>query len=200
MNGKENSPIVLSGPSGSGKSELIDYIEKNYPTYLEATGMTTRARRPNEVGRMNFVSEEEFKRQIYTDGLIEYCIYNNNYYGVSKDEFKKLEEYNLMFNVGYSSAHVIQGLYPGTFMIYLLPPNKEELLRRLGDRGVERYIIGLNETMANAFKYDYLLISYTDDLGRICDDFMDITNQRSASRQKRLVLAKNRDFVSKFYK
>ena len=70
-----NNPIVISGPSGSGKSELIEYIEKEYPTFLEATGITTRAKREIEVGRMYFVSKAEFENLISTDGLIEYCIY-----------------------------------------------------------------------------------------------------------------------------
>ena len=78
-----NNPIVISGPSGSGKSELIEYIEKEYPTFLEATGITTRAKREIEVGRMYFVSKAEFENLISTDGLIEYCIYNNNYYAIN---------------------------------------------------------------------------------------------------------------------
>ena len=200
MNAFRNSPIVLSGPSGSGKTELINYIENNYPLYMEATGSTTRNRRQNEIGNMNFITREEFEKLILCNELIEYCIYNGNYYGVSKSEFKKLEQYHLMFNVGYSSAKIIQQMYNDTFMLYLLPPTKEELQRRLGNRGKERYLLGIEETMKNAFKYDYLLISHTDDLVSTCDDFMDIVEQKSEAKQKRLVLAKNKDFINNFYK
>ena len=58
---KEYSPIVISGPSGAGKSELISYIEKRNNLFLEATGCTTRERRQNEVGRMDFVSKNYFE-------------------------------------------------------------------------------------------------------------------------------------------
>lgn len=200
MNKSENSPIVISGPSGAGKSELIDYVEKNYPTFLEATGITTRDKRKVEVGRMYFVSKEEFQQLILSNGLIEYCMFNNNYYGVPKSEFEKLKEYHLMFNVGYSSAKEIKNIYEDTKMIYLLPPTSEELIRRLGDRGKERYVIGIQETMEYAFKYDYLLVSITNNLQQTAYDLMDIVNQKNASQQKKLILAKNRDFVNNFYK
>ncbi len=200
MNDVENSPIVISGPSGSGKSKLIEYVEAGYPTFMEATGITTRAKREIEVGRMYFVSKAEFESLIATDNLIEYCIYNNNYYGVPKSEFAKLKEYHLMFNVGYSSAKEIKRMYEDTIMIYLLPPTKEELLRRLGDREQERYVLGIKETMAHALQYDYLLLSLTNDMETTTDDFMDIVHQREKAKQKRLILAKNRDFVTNFYK
>lgn len=200
MNKIENSPIVISGPSGAGKSELIDYVEKKYPTFLEATGITTREKRKVEVGRMYFVSKEEFQQLILSNGLIEYCMFNNNYYGVQKSEFDKLKEYHLMFNVGYSSAREIKNIYDDTKMIYLLPPTSKELIRRLGDRGKERYIIGIQETMDYAFKYDYLLISITNNLQQTADDLMDIVNQKNTAQQKKLILAKNRDFVNNFYK
>ncbi len=200
MNKIENSPIVISGPSGAGKSELIEYVEKKYPTFLEATGITTREKRKVEVGRMYFVSKEEFQQLIISNDLIEYCVFNNNYYGVPKSEFEKLKEYHLMFNVGYSSAREIKNIYDDTKMIYLLPPTSEELIRRLGDRGKERYIIGIQEMMDYAFEYDYLLISITNNLQQTADDLMDIVNQKNTAQQKKLILAKNRDFVNNFYK
>ena len=129
MNDKlKNSPIVITGPSASGKTELIDFIEKSNSTFLEATGSTTREKRENETGRMYFISRDEFELLIANNELIEYCTYRGNYYGVSKSELDKLDKYHLMFNVGYSSAKVIKSMYDDTFMIYLLPPSKEELL------------------------------------------------------------------------
>lgn len=196
----KNNPIVISGPSGAGKSELIDYIEKQYSDFIEAIGMTTRAKRQGEVGKMNFVSREEFTKLILTNGLIEYCTYNNNYYGVPKSEFEKLNDYHVMFNVGYSSAKEIKKLYEKTQMIYLLPPTERELLRRLGDREYERFLAGIKETTDNALKYDSLLISLTDDLQKTTDNFMEIVSEKNEAKQYKMVLSKNRDFVRNFYK
>ena len=116
-----------------------------------------------------------------------------------KDEFEKLQDHYLIFNVGYSSAKVIKSMYHETYMIYLLPPTKEELLRRLGDRGQERYELGIQETMNNALKFDYLLLSQPNDLETTYNDFMEIIEQKSPSKQRKLILAKNRDFINKFY-
>lgn len=200
MKKSEYSPIIISGPSGSGKSALIEYIENQNPLFLEATGSTTRQKREVETGRMYFISKQEFELLIQTGRLIEYCIYNNNYYGVSKDEFEKLKDYYLIFNVSYSSAQVIKNIYNGTYMIYLLPPTKEELLERMGNRGAKRYNLGIEETMNNALKYDYLLLSQTNDLDTTYNDFIDIIEQKSESQQHRLILAKNKDFINNFYK
>lgn len=196
----EYSPIVISGPSGAGKSLLIEYIEQKNPLFVEATGSTTRQRREIETGKMNFISINEFKNLIQEGNLIEYCIYNGNYYGVSKDEFEKLKENYVIFNVGYSSAKVIKSIHINTYMIYLLPPTKEELINRIGDRGIERYNLGIIETMTNAFKFEYLLLSYSNDLETTYNDFIDIIEQKSNSYQKKLILAKNKDFINNFYK
>ena len=194
------SPIVITGSSGSGKSVLIEYIEQNNPLFIEAYGATTREKRENETGKMYFISHDEFEQLIDKNLLIEYCIYRNNYYGVLKSELEKLRERYVMFNVGYSSAQVIQSMQKSTFMIYLLPPNKEELLRRLGDRGYERYLLGIEETVNNAEKFDYLLLSQTDNLKGTYEDFMNIVEQKNDYQKSKMVLARNKDFIKNFYK
>ena len=85
-------------------------------------------------------------------------------------------------------------------MIYLLPPNKEELLRRLGDRGYERYLLGIEETVNNAEKFDYLLLSQTDNLKGTYEDFMNIVEQKNDYQKSKMVLARNKDFIKNFYK
>lgn len=194
------SPIVISGPSGAGKSVLINYIEQKNSLFLEASGCTTRQKRENETGRMYFLSKEEFEILIEHDQLIEYCIYNGNYYGCPKSGLEKLNEKYMIFNVGYSSAKVIKEMNSDAYMIYLMPPHKEELIWRIGDRGSERYRLGIEETMKHALYYEYLLISQTDNLEATYHDFLDIVNQKDKAKSKRLILAKNRDFIRNYYK
>lgn len=195
-----NNSIVISGPSGSGKTELIEYIKKANPQFVEAVGMTTRQKRNDEEGNMNFISISEFESLILNDKFIEYCTYNGNYYGVCKEELNKLLEHHLIFNVSYSSAKEIKKTYQQTQLIYLLPPTKEELLRRIGERGYDRYLLGIEETMKNAFYYEYLLISQTNDLETTYTDFIEIVGEKSKSKQRKLTLVKNRNFIRNFYK
>ncbi len=194
------TPIVLSGPSGSGKTELIEYIEQRNPEFQEAIGYTTRKKRESANEKINTITQEEFELLIKDDKLIEYCNYNGNYYGMPKSEFNKLSYCNLIFNVSYSSAREIKSIFENTPMIYMLPPTKEELLSRLGERDYNRYLLGIEETMKYAMYYEYLLISYRNDLPQIYDEFMEIAESKDSAMQRRLVLSKNKDFVNKFYK
>ena len=203
MSNYKNFPIIISGPSGSGKTRLIEYIEKKSPDYIEAFGCTTRDRRPGEVTAMYFIERENFESMIQKDCFIEYCEYNGNYYGVPKSELSRLAETNLMFNVGYSSAKIIKELDERSKMIFLLPPTKLDLINRLEARGIEshaRYTLGMEETINYALKYEYLLLSHQDDMESVYNDFMEIATQTKKSSSKSLVLAKNRDFVTNYYK
>ena len=197
-----NIPIILTGPSGAGKTELTNYITKRYDTFKEAIGYTTREKRIDDDGKIISISREQFTKLILNDELIEYGIYNENFYGIPKSEFEKLEQYNLIFNVGYSSAKIIKKMHKEALMIYLLPPNKEELLRRLENRDKEhkRYMLGMEETKNNSHMYEYLLISKTNDLEAICNDFMQIVNKNKIQIQDRLKMKENRDFIDDFYR
>ena len=192
-------PVIITGPSGAGKTALVDYITLKNNLFEEAIGVTTREKRENETAKMQFIDKEEFERLIKMDKFIEFCQYNGNYYGTCKTEFLKLNDSYVIFNVGYSSAKIIKETFNNSYMIYLLPPTNEELIFRLGDRNYERYILGMKETIQNALKYEYLLISKTNDFETIYNDFIDIIEMNSKSKQKRMTLLKNRDFVKSFY-
>lgn len=192
------SPIVISGPSGAGKSELIDFLEKKDEIFMDALGVTTRAKRENEMGNIEFISIDEFKRLIENDKLIQYAKYNGNYYGTLKSSLKLLQNRQLLFNMGLEGAKKIKQLCPNSQLIYILPPNKDEIIRRMGNRGSERYEIGINQTMNSIDLYDYLLISYTNELENIYEDFMNIYENKS--NEKSLKLTRNRNFMRDFYK
>ena len=197
---KDNfSPIIISGPSGAGKTELIDYLVKKDIVFAEAPGMTTRSRRPGEEGATQFVSKEEFRKAIHNDELIQFSEYNGNYYGTSKSALSLLQYRQILFNMGFDGAMALKKIKPESALIYILPPNKEELLRRMGDRGRERYAIGRDQTMKSIGVYDYLLISYTNSMNLLYDDFMNVWEGTEKGKEKSLQLTKNRDFMRKFY-
>ena len=198
-NNNEYLPIILSGPSGAGKTELIEYLKSKNSIFEEAPGITTRKRRANEFGKTDFVTTDEFLNYIKNDELIQYAIHDGNYYGTFKNALDLLKEKQVLFNMGLEGTKSLKKIRPDSSLIYILPPTKEEIIRRMGDRGTKRYELGITQTMNSIDLYDYLLISYTNDLELLYDDFMSIFLQKESSKAKSLKLVKNREFMRNFY-
>ena len=198
---KENnySPIVLSGPSGAGKNELIEYLKERDSIFEEAQGITTRKRRIEDTGNTTFITKEEFLKYIENDELLQYAIYNGNYYGTIKESLELLNSKQVLFNMGLDGTLSLKKIRPDSSLIYILPPDKEELIRRMGNRDIRRYDIGKKQTINSIDVYDYLLISYTDNLDLLYDDFMNIYLNKEEGKEKSLKLVKNRDFMRNFY-
>lgn len=199
MNKSNFSPLILSGPSGSGKSELIDYAENKNNIFCDAPGVTTRIRREFETGNIDCISESAFRELLKNDMLLQHSQFNGNYYGILKESLELLRSKQLVFNVGLNGAKAIQKIRPDSTLVYLLPPTKEELLRRMGDRDYNRYLLGITQTYESIDVYDYLLISYTDNIEQIYMDFVDIAEKNENSKVKSLKRKCNKEFMKKYY-
>ena len=103
--------------------------------------MTTRGIREGEVDGVNyyFVTKEEFKKRIEEGKLLEYNIYNDNYYGTPKDKvLEKLEEgINVFSEIDVNGAKNIKNIFPDALLIYIAPPSIDILKERLVGRGTE---------------------------------------------------------------
>ena len=200
MNNNVNfSPIIISGPSGAGKTELIEYLKRRNDIFEEAPGVTTRERRVGETGNTDFVSIDKFLYYIDKGELIQYAKYNNNYYGTLKSALELLKYKQVLFNMGFNGTMQLKQLRPDSSLIYILPPTKEELIKRMKDRDIRRYKIGTEQTIKSIDVYDYLLISYTNNLELLYNDFMSIYLQEESSKTKSLKLIKNKEFMKNFY-
>ena len=193
------SPIIISGPSGAGKNKLIDYLISKDIIFEEAPGVTTRERRVGEVGNTDFISVDEFLQYIHDDQLIQYAQFNGNYYGTLKTSLDLLKEKQVLFNMGLNGTKALKELRPDSSLFYILPPNKEELIRRMGNRGRQRYELGRDQTMQSIDLYDFLLISYTDNLELLYDDFMSVYTNEESGKEKSLKLERNKRFMRNFY-
>jgi guanylate kinase len=192
----EHIPIVITGPSGTGKTKLIEYITNRNIEYTEAVGVTTRERRKTD-RNINFTTKENFVKLINEHRLIEYTIYNGNYYGMPINELDKLKRQSVIFDVGYSSAKLVKMTYNKTKMIYMLPPSEEELIKRLKkeNRDINRFVLGKNETLKNSQYYDYLLISDTDNMEAIYQNFINIVE-----KNEKTDIDKKEKFIEDFYR
>ena len=162
--------IVVSGFSGAGKGTLMKELLTRYPdTYALSISATTRAPREGEVdGREYFfVSKDEFEKMIAKDKLIEYAKYVENYYGTPRDYVEnKLEEgRDVILEIEIQGALNIKKLFPDTLLLFVTPPNAEELKRRLVGRGTETMDV-IESRMNRACEeaqgmenYDYLIVN-----------------------------------------
>ena len=177
---KKGILTVVSGFSGSGKGTLMKNLMSRYSDiYALSISATTRGPRPGEEhGREYFfISKEEFEKMIANDELIEYAKYVENYYGTPKDYVMTQLDAgkDVILEIEVQGALQIKEKYPDALLLFVTPPNAEELKRRLVGRGSESMEV-IESRMARAAqesdlmeKYDYLVIN--DDLD-ICTEQM----------------------------
>ena len=134
--------IILTGPSGVGKGTVVKEIlgkEKNFWLSISAT---TREPREGEVDGENyyFLNEEKFKEMIDKNLFLEWAKFAGNYYGTPMSSVKdKIKEgFTVLLEIEVEGAKQIKDKFPESFSIFLMPPNKTELERRIRNRGTEK--------------------------------------------------------------
>ena len=161
--------IVLSGPSGVGKSTVIAELFAQRSNIYFSVSYTTRQPRVGEQDGVNynFVSREEFERMIADDELLEYAEYVDNYYGTSMKLIQeKLDAgIDVLLDIEVQGAAKVRARCPDALFIFIIPPSFEELSRRLHRRNTdsEEVITGRLAKARQEFreipKYDYLVIN-----------------------------------------
>tara|TARA_Y100000741_G_scaffold215343_1_gene164155 strand:+ start:261 stop:893 length:633 start_codon:yes stop_codon:yes gene_type:complete len=136
---KEGIIVILSSPSGAGKTSLVKEISKKN-NFLISISHTTRKPRSNEIDGVDyyFIKQEEFKELIYKKKFLEYAKVFNNYYGSSKDVvINKLDNgQNVIFDIDWQGTEQIKQkkLNYKIITIFILPPSRKELFNRLLNR------------------------------------------------------------------
>ena len=165
--------VILSSPSGAGKTTLVNEISKRN-NFQISISHTTRKPRSNETEGKDyyFVSDSEFKNLINEDKFLEYAKVFQNYYGSSKDiVFKKLNNAeNVIFDIDWQGTQQIksQNLNFKIVTIFILPPSRDELYNRLlnRERNDEKIakdrMTKFNEDVLHWKDYDFVVIN--DDL------------------------------------
>ena len=132
--------IVITGPSASGKTATCLYLQSHFGIRKVVTH-TTRTMRVGEKNGVDyhFVDKEEFLRMKANGEFVETVFYNDNYYGTLRSEVERhmREKTPVILVIEVEGAGNIKRLYPGATTVFVLPPNMEELERRLRCRGTE---------------------------------------------------------------
>ena len=139
---REGIIVILSSPSGAGKTSLVKEISlKN--NYSISISHTTRKPRANEIDGIDyfFINQEEFEKLIHKKKFLEHAKVFNNYYGSSKDVvFEKLDTgQNIIFDIDWQGTEQIKEkkLQYKIVTIFILPPSRKELFNRLLNRDIE---------------------------------------------------------------
>ena len=165
--------IVLSSPSGAGKTTLVKKLS-NMDNFEISVSHTTRQPRPNEISNKDyyFVDEDRFKRLINNEEFLEYAKVFNNFYGTTRtpviDKLNKGK--NILFDIDWQGADQIKNkkLDYKLITFFILPPSKEVLFERLSNRDMKDKLIAeermkqFGRDVLHWINYDYVVIN--DDL------------------------------------
>ena len=133
--------IVVSAPSGAGKTTIVKQILKQYPEIVFSVSATTRPKRAVETDGIEyyFITENEFVEKIENDEFVEWEKFYDYYYG----SFKKSVDdcinkgKTILFELDVKGSISLKKIYTEAHLIYIMPPSYEELIRRLKDRQTE---------------------------------------------------------------
>jgi guanylate kinase len=162
--------IVLSSPSGAGKTTLVKMLSK-IDNFEISISHTTRQPRPNEINNKDyyFVNEDEFKRLINNQEFLEYAKVFNNFYGTTRtpviDRLNKGK--NVLFDIDWQGADQIKNkkLDYKLITFFILPPSKEVLFERLSNRDMKDKLIAeermkqFGRDVLHWINYDYVVVN-----------------------------------------
>jgi len=198
--------IVLSSPSGAGKTTLVKMLSK-MGNYEISISHTTRQPRHNEANNKDyyFVNEDEFKRLINNQEFLEYAKVFSNYYGTTRtpviDKLNKGK--NILFDIDWQGADQIKNkkLDYKLITFFILPPSKEVLFERLSNRDMKDKLIAeermkqFGRDVLHWINYDYVVIN--DDLENCYFKITNLINAEISNGSKDYDLEYIRNHVEK---
>ena len=198
--------IVLSSPSGAGKTTLTSMLSK-IDNYEISISHTTRQPRPNEINNEDyyFVDEDEFKRLINNQEFLEYAKVFSNFYGTTRtpviDKLNKGK--NVLFDIDWQGADQIKNkkLDYKLVTFFILPPSKEVLFKRLSNRDmkdkliVEERMKQFGRDVLHWINYDYVVIN--DNIDNCYSKITNLINAEISNGSKDYDLEYIRNHVEK---
>ena len=168
-----NIMVILSSPSGAGKTTISKKIQQKYQNFKISVSHTTRKPRANEVEGIDyyFINENDFKDKIKNNDFYEYAKIFGNYYGTSKESVLNLlkNKNDVLFDIDWQGTQQLSKFKELNLLkIFILPPNKEELKKRLIQRNQDKPDVVQERLKAydtdSAHKKDYDFVVINDNL------------------------------------
>jgi len=174
MSQSEPLVLIVSGPSGSGKSTLVQKILELPGTMLAVSSTTRPPRATESAGKWyNFVSEARFREMVARGEFLEYAqVFGKNWYGTPRAALDEAlaQKKDLVLEIDVQGAQQVKQKLPGSVAIFVIPPSRDDLERRIRERGLDsedeirRRLNRARDEMLNYSSYDFAVVN--DDLER----------------------------------
>ena len=175
--------IIVSGPSGVGKSTICKAIVNKLENVYLSVSATTRPKTPGEIDGRDywFLSEQEFEERLNKGLFLEHAEVFGNCYGTPKDKVEEALQAgrNIILEIDVQGARQVKAAYPDSIMIFILPPTEKTLAERLNRRGrddietTEERLDWASDEIAAAWQY-YKHMVVNDDLNQAINECLEI--------------------------
>ena len=197
--------IVISSPSGAGKTSICKKLLEIDDKIQPSISVTTREPRKNEINGIDYIftTIEDFKKKISNDEFLEYADVFNNKYGTLISSTKLLSDkgYDVLFDIDWQGTQQLSQVEENILTIFILPPSKEEIEKRLKKRETENSknsnivkdrMLKFEDELSHWKEYDYVVTN--DNFDNCILEITDIINvERIKRANKKSIITKIRD-------
>ena len=181
---KNGNLIVISAPSGTGKTTIVKQLMLKNKNIKASVSYTTRNMRPTETNGLDyiFVTLQIFESMIIQNMFLEFANVFGHYYGTPiKETLETLnQDYTLLLEIDWQGAEQIRLKRPGSLSVFLLPPSKEELKKRLTSRAMDstdQIELRFQEAIKDIEQYSYFdRVIVNNDIESTCEEIMSLVN------------------------